>query len=253
MLDKHYAIILTIAIGVTCQSTFGATLNQSADTAMPRLLFRNGDTRHALFIDASEVIGEGGKIKTSAPLSHIAEMTLRDVLAQPVINGCISIDEVYYNYVNPPRRAGLDSAVAEADFVVVGKVTNRAYGFVEGVPGQLLRVSTISALKGLERPLAQYYIFIPVADFSVAGIHFCKTDVRYASPPEIGDRVFVFGQRDFTSEEYINTLGAAGYVRAFSDGSLLLPKALSVEGSRALHESDIRRLISSDQERRVSQ
>lgn len=121
------------------------------------------------------------------------------------------------------------------------------------MPGELLRVRTISALKGLEQPLLQYYIFIPVAEFSVAGVHFCKTDDRYASPPQIGDRVFVFGQRDFTSEDYVNTLGAAGHIRALSDGSLLLPKSLGGEGSRVLHDSDIRSLIPAAQERSVSQ
>lgn len=134
MSNKHCTFILTVAIGLACRSICGATPNQAADAAVPQLLFRNGDTRHALFIEASQVIDQGGKIKTGAPLSRIAEKTLRDVLAQPVIDGCISVNEIYYNYVNPPRRSGLKSAVAEADFVVEGKVANRAYGFVEVCP-----------------------------------------------------------------------------------------------------------------------
>jgi hypothetical protein len=250
---KTHVLTLALAMIVFPLSAVAATPNPSPQPAMPHLLYRNGDARHAVFLDASVVIDQGGKLKRDAPLDRFAEKILRDVLAGPSINGCIAVGEFYFDYINLPRRFSLQSAVTAADFVVEGKVTNRAYGFVGGVPGQLLRVDTISALKGLETPLSQYYIFIPVADFTIAGVHFCKTDGRYPSPPQIGDRVFVFGQRDFASGgEYIDTLGAAGYVRVLSDGTLLLPKSLRIDDSRVFHESDVRALIPEALERRVS-
>lgn len=210
--------------------------------AMPEILYEAGDTRHAVFLEASKVLGDGGKIKAEAPLTRISEKNLRNVLAQPLVNGCLALDEVFFDYVNRPRRNGLAATVAAADFIVEGTVVNKSFGFVEGIPGQLLRIHTITELTGSVRPLPQYYIFIPIADFTVGGAHFCKTDARYTAPPSVGDKVFVFGDKDFTSGEYIDTLGATGYVRSLPDGKLLLPHGLQVDNANGAHDSDIRRM-----------
>jgi hypothetical protein len=221
---------------------------------MPKYIYTGFDARHPQFIEASLVIGDGGKIKNDSLLSRSAEGHIHDYLAEPRANGCIAVSEFYHDYINAPHRGSLAATISEADFVLEGKVVNRSYGFMDGVPGQLLRIRTQDALKKAKGSLRSvYYIFVPVADFTVAGVHFCKTDRRYPIPPEIGDAVFVFGQDEFVSDEYINTVDEAGYVRVTPSGTAVLPRSLSRDGAQQVQASEIRRLAAIDNNVRAAQ
>jgi hypothetical protein len=174
-------------------------------------------------------------------------------LRQDRVDGCVSVHEVYYDYINVPRRSSLVSAVSSADFIVESRVVNKSYGFLDGVPGQLLRILTIGVPKGeISSTTDPYYIFVPVADFTVNGVHFCKTDERYSEPPAVGDEVFVFGQRDFVAGQYINTIDEKGYLRALPNGTVVVPKSLKTAGDSELSLAGIRRLAA-DSDRRVAQ
>lgn len=245
------ATVMTLVASHIC----AATSQQTSDGApMPQYIYTGFDTRHPQFIEASLVIGEGGRIKNGALLSHSAESDIHDFLAKPRANGCISVSEYYHDYINAPRRGSLATTISEADFVLEGKVVNRSFGFMEGVPGQLLRIRTQDALKGVKGSLRSvYYIFVPVADFTVSGVHFCKTDRRYATPPGIGDTVFVFGQNGFVSDEYINTVDEAGYVRVMPNGALMLPQSLNRDGAQQVQSSEVRRLATAGENVRVGQ
>ena len=245
------AIIISIASSHICAAT---SLQNSDSGPMPQYIFTGFDARHPQFIEASLVIGQGGKIKNGSPLSRSAESHLHNYLDGPRVDGCIAVGEFYHDYINAPRRGSLAATISDADFVLEGRVVTRSYGFMDGVPGQLLRIRTHDALKTSRESLRSiYYIFVPVADFTVAGVHFCKTDRRYPTPPEIGDTLFVFVQNEFVSDGYINTVDEAGYVRVLPSGVAVLPRSLRNDGDEQAQASEIRRLATASNNLRVGQ
>src|SRR4051794_7986297 len=81
---------------------------------------------------------------------------------------------------------------------VLARVTGKAYGFFGGIPGQLLRFSPTKAFgRRLQTSSPAYYVFMPIGRFSVGNTEICKSDIRYAEPPEIGGEAFLLlgGQR----------------------------------------------------------
>ena len=225
--------------------TFANAAPAIATPPMPHTLYGR-DPRHPVFLAAADVFDDQGRIRHDAPLTSSDLRTLNSFLNLPRTNGCISAEEAYLDYVNPPERRDLTSAIDVSDFVVETKVVNRSFGFMEGIPGQLLQLQKLTELKrdaGEIRPL--YYIFVPVADFTAGGLHFCKIDRRYGQAPQIGDTVFVFADRRFTANDYINVVNELGFVRASPDGSLRLPRALRGDVP-AVNADDIRRLVRGD-------
>jgi hypothetical protein len=251
---KCYA--LTTLILFASLSAMAARALEKDDVApMPQTLFDRFDARRPVFLEASLVIGEGGRLKPDAPLRQSAERNLRDFLNQTRINGCVSVHEVFYDYINTPHRTGLASTIDSADFIVESRVVNKSYGFLDGVPGQLLRIRTVAMRKGDKSSARElYYFFIPVADFTTNGVHFCKTDERYTDPPQIGDEVFVFGQHDFVTDQYINTIDEKGFLRALPSGAVQLPKSLRTTEALPLLTEELRRMAAeSEARRRVTQ
>jgi hypothetical protein len=107
---------------------------------------------------------------------------------------------------------------------VLGRVTNRAYGFAAGEPGQLIQIEPV---RSYGHPLSQprYYFFVPIGRFTVAGVTICKTDDRYAEPPAIGDKVFLFvGKPEDTLGVFFFIYGAGDAIPVAPDGALRLPR-----------------------------
>ena len=74
--------------------------------------------------------------------------------------------------------------------VIYGKVTAIGAGFFGGVPGQLLQIKPMRGA-GLTALKDRYYAFVPVGRIQVGNTAICKTDVRYALPPEMGQEVLL--------------------------------------------------------------
>ena len=231
-----------MVVAMTIAGASNSAVQGRDDQPMPRALLGRFDSRRPAYLDASEVIDQNGQLRRDAPLSTAAERNLRDFLGAPKTNGCVHVGEVYYDWVNGPRRTSLAGTIQQSDFVVETRVVNRSYGFLDGVPGQLLRLNRVSTLKGTAPDYASYYIFVPVADFVVGGIHSCKTDIRYGAAPAVGDTVFVMSNDVYVSNDYIDTVDEAGYVRALPDGRLVLPKSLAASSDVVTTATDLRRL-----------
>jgi hypothetical protein len=238
LLKLHrFCVIATVLVTRSVIAEVPARFDQ--DT-MPRAIFNRHDSRHPLFLAASEVFGPDGLLRKDAPLSPSAERALHDFLTQPRADGCVRVQEAYVDYINAPSRRNLVEAIANADFVMETRVTNREYGFLDGVPGQLLCLKPASTLKGaVAEAYPRYFVFVPVADFEVGGVHFCKTDVRYGAAPAIGDTLFVLGDNRFVSSEFINTVSEAGYIRVTGRGDVIVPKSL---GGSAITPAELRNL-----------
>lgn len=211
---------------------------------MPHALYGRLDARRPIFMEASDVLDENGNLRRDAPLTTASERDLRDFLEHaPRQNGCIQVGNVYIDYLNAPQRPGLAKTIERSDFIVEARVVNRSYGFMRGIPGQLLRLSRLSTLKGVAPDYSNYYIFVPVGNFSVGPVHFCKTDTRYGEAPAVGDRLFIFGDKEWVDNDYINTIDEKGYVRALADDRLSLPRSMVEPGSLISTGSELRRLI----------
>lgn len=123
---------------------------------------------------------------------------------------CLAYGEFYGDEVNPPDRSSPEKLVQTSASILVGVVTDRAFGFEFTIPGQMLEVEITDALprtKVAERVL----VFVPVARFEAAGKLICKTDKEYAPPPPIGGRVALFVPDAPTAHPYLNLRFASSF------------------------------------------
>ncbi|HXO41571.1 MAG TPA: hypothetical protein VN999_08995 [Thermoanaerobaculia bacterium] len=137
--------------------------------------------------------------------------------------GCRDVGTTYFDYPEPPRRGTVDEAIADSAVAVLGRVTDKAYGFSSGQPGQLFQIEPVRSY-GYPLTQARYYFFVPVGRFTVGGVTICKTDERYAEPPDVGSEVFLFvGKPEDTTGVYFFVYSAGDVVPVDPDGSLRLP------------------------------
>jgi hypothetical protein len=93
-------------------------------------------------------------------------------------------------------------------------------------------------------PLSQprYYFFVPVGRFTIGGVTICKNDDRYAKPPDIGDKVFLFvGMPEDTPGVFFRIYSAGDVIPVAPGGSLRLPRQYAAdEPGAALRASPLR-------------
>lgn len=146
---------------------------------------------YPMWLDSSKVLNEDGTINTG--LVHpdgVAEILA--MRAAPREVGCVQFGSSFQDIVNPPSRNSPEEAAQSARLVILGKVTEKAYGLRVFLPGQLLRVVPEEILKGSPRDVAAYFVFLPVGTFNVGSLKICKIDNRFPEPPAVGDEVLLF-------------------------------------------------------------
>jgi hypothetical protein len=104
---------------------------------------------------------------------------------------CHQVGEMYVDSAFRAPRATLEEALTHSEVALLGRVTARAFGFYDLMPGQLLQVEPVMSF-GSRLTEPRYYFFVPVGRFKVGDAELCKTDTRYPEPPDIGDEVFLF-------------------------------------------------------------
>jgi hypothetical protein len=113
--------------------------------------------------------------------------------------------------------------------VILGKVTEKAFGVQVYFPGQLLRVVPEKILKGQPRNVPAYFVFMPVGNFKIGEVPLCVTDSRYPDAPEAGDQVLLFVPEDEPNwqakqnEPYLELLDDGGIVTIHSNSTVSLP------------------------------
>ena len=143
--------------------------------------------------------------------------------SEPSVPGCRDVGITYFDYPEPPPRGTLDDAIMSSEVAVLGRVTDKAYGFSAGEPGQLFQIEPVSSY-GYPLAQARYYFFVPIGRFTVGGVTICKTDERYAEPPDIGGEVFLFVFKpEDTAGVFFFVYNAGDIVPVGPDGSLRLP------------------------------
>ena len=166
---------------------------QETDTAnsepMPEVLW-NPIWEHPFWVSAEAAIDNTGQLKPE--LFHPGRLRgLKELLAQPEVDGCTRFEEVYLEFMDLQPRDSVDAALETAELVIHGKITGLSVGFNIGDPATLFRIKVLELGKG-STPLEVAYFAWPIANFTLPGKRICKTDYRYAALPKIGDEIVAF-------------------------------------------------------------
>jgi hypothetical protein len=159
---------------------------------------------------------------------------------------CHQVGEMYVDSAFRAPRATLEEALTHSEVALLGRVTARAFGFYDLMPGQLLQVEPVRSF-GSRLTEPRYYFFVPIGRFKVGDAELCKTDTRYPEPPDIGDEVFLFVDKpaDLTGTLFhiqtagdVVPVGAHGVLRIphqYTDD----PKGTRLGGFSATTKSDL--------------
>jgi hypothetical protein len=187
---------------------------------------RAPEMTYPLWIDRSFVLNANGTINTS--LIHPQGVReIQAIRALPRASGCTPVGPYLQDIVNLPPRETLEQTTRSSQLVILGKVTEKAYGFKVDEPGQLLRVVPEEILKGHPRDVLAYFVFFPVGTFKLGDLRICKTDSRYPEPPAVGDEVILFSlewQPLDEHEPYLELEDGEGIVTIHSGGVVSLPE-----------------------------
>lgn len=160
-----------------------------SEVPMPQVL-QNPAWENPFWVGAPTAFDQSGTLKEE--LFHRASVSaLKGILARPMLDGCVKVEEVFYEYVEMQPRDSIDLAFSTADLVFHGKVTGLSVGFDTGYPATLVRIENLRLAKG-SSPLKVAYFAWPIAEFEVTGKKLCKTDSRYPAPPQLGDEILAF-------------------------------------------------------------
>jgi hypothetical protein len=188
------------------------------------------DYEYPVWVDSSMVFKPNGSVNT-AYLSPDGAETLRALQAKAPAHGCEAVGASYVDILNPPERSSIEEATRNSRLVILGKVTEKAYGISDIMPGQLLLVVSEEVIKGQPRNVPAYFVFMPVGHFELGGVDICKSDSRYPEPPKIGEEVLLFVPplpNVDQKEPFLELLDDAGIVTLRSDSTVSLPKRFTI-------------------------
>jgi hypothetical protein len=104
---------------------------------------------------------------------------------------CVRLEIAWIDYFETKPRETLEDAMYYSDLIVTGTVVAQASGFLVNVAGTLLQINALKFAKGWSER-TNFFLFIPIGEFSLGAKRICKVDARYAGLPKIGDEVVVF-------------------------------------------------------------
>jgi hypothetical protein len=193
----------------------------------PRVFFRSeeGSDRYPSFVSADAVLAANGTIDETL-FSPEAIDSIRSLLATAPQGDCIRVENYYESYVNPPVRSSIGAAARSSHLILLGTVVEKTFGFSGFTPGQLLHIRPDQAIKGTTKE-DLYFVFLPIGNFSVGAARICKTDTRYATPPEVGEQILALIPKLWNSEQsgaFLNTFDEAGVITIKDDETLSLPR-----------------------------
>ncbi len=197
-------------------------LSAAFSEPMP-LVLQNPDIGYADWVDHQLALNPAGQVDDN--LFRDAERQMvAGYFQMPIKDGCHQVGTAFNDYVFPYSRTTIADAARDSVLVVEAIVTGTSCGFMEGVPGQLLRVAPENAFKGTTTS-STYFAFIPVGSFSLGSSRICKTDPSYAEVPKVGERVFLFSKIvNERPEPLIQILGAGDVIPVDANGHLNLPR-----------------------------
>ncbi len=190
---------------------------------------------YPVWIEKSMLLNPDRSVNTNLvpPPGVAAIKTLRRT---PAEGGCVRVGAAFEDTMGIPPRETIEEGTRNSRLIVLGRVTEKAYGFQVDVPGQLLRVVPEETLKGVPRDVPAYFVFVPVATFHLDAMPLCKTDDRFADPPEVGDEVLLFApsepdRHEDEREPFFELEDDRGLVTLHSSDVVSLPRAWRSKGA----------------------
>lgn len=229
------AAVLLVAASATETDARGRRQDRVGD--IPPVLFttlQKFDPSYPTFVSAEAAIDEKGLVDPTLFHPSTAK-TIQSLFTEEwLLDGCYHYGEVYDDELLLPDRSTLPLAVKHSPVVLLGRVTERQYGFQGSIAGQLLEIEPEETLKG-SAPLKRYFVFLPVGVFEAGPYRICKTDVRFPSPPARGDRLLLMVPRPLEDERepFLDIATAEGVVVLQADGKADLPRAFEEQGKAA--------------------
>ncbi len=197
-----------------------------------------------IWIDASMVLNHDGSVDTALVPKDEADWFLAPLLSSTPEHGCVHTGGILQDNVNAPDRGSLEEAAKSSRLVILGRVTEKAFGLEAYIPGQLLRVVPLETLKGQPRNVPAYFVFMPVGNFKIGTVPICATDKRYPDPPQVGDEVLLFvpdgpNWQAKQSEPFLELLDDGGIVTLHADSTVSLPARFAKAGAPRLKPEDV--------------
>jgi hypothetical protein len=241
---KRAALSAAVLLSVLTFSSHGTTAQQ--DAARPQPVYQDigaqpghlpkvhyipsqaADSSYPFWVDASMVLNADGSLNTSL-LNQSAILILRDFRANAPEHGCLAVGHAFVGSGSAPERKSPEQATRNSRLVLLGTVTEKAYGIGGDLPGQLLRIVPDEIIKGQPRNIPAYFVFIPVGTFKIGSLEICKTDEFYPEPPAVGDQVLLFVPDSWDWQQnqddpYLNLKGESGIITIHADSTVSLPQ-----------------------------
>jgi hypothetical protein len=191
---------------------------------IPETLYTERSETHPTWVSASSALKADGTVDPDL-FSPVDQRFIRRLLDSPQEGDCVPIGKLEEIRSRPDHRPDLASAVRDSDWVFLAKVTARAGGFSEGLPGTLIQVQPAKNLKGTGGKLPEYYVFMPAGTFRVGGVKLCKTHPLYADLPEVGEDVLLLLDSSWVNgEEFLSTGRDSGIITIHQRGGVSLPE-----------------------------
>jgi hypothetical protein len=186
------------------------------------------DSNFPFWVDASMVLNADGSLNTSL-LNPSAILILRDFRANAPEHGCLAVGHAFGGSTGAPERNTPEQAARNSRLVLLGTVTEKAYGIGGDLPGQLLRIVPDEVIKGQPRNVPAYFVFLPVGTFKIGSLEICKTDESYPEPPAVGDQVLLFVPDSWDWQQnqddpYLTLKGESGIITIHADSTVSLPQ-----------------------------
>lgn len=233
---------LLIALNTTAERA----VHPEAGSELPQILYTTlskHPSAYPTFVSATAAVNEDGTLNEKL-LHPASKSTLENLLSQDAVNGCIQIEEVWWEEMGVPSRESVQTATQRSDLVARGKVVGKEYGFRFHEPGQLVEVHIEQTYKG-KLSSEDLLTFIPVGTFTAGPYQICKIDRRFVQPPEIGDEVLLFVPVVERSDEpYVDLVDGSGLV-VLEAQSARMPKQFDSRDHGDLGREEVLDLVQS--------
>lgn len=227
MRPLHVAVVSALTVVLTLP--VGAERTRNLQGEIPQVLYTSiskHDPAYPTFVAAAAAVNADGTINEKLIHPHAVD-TLRGILDQDPVDGCIRTEEVWWDELEVPDRPSLDLAARRSHLVVVGTVIAREAGFRFFEAGQLIEVKVEEVIRGHAED-DRYFVFVPAATFQAGPYRICKIDRRYAAPPEIGERVVLLAPRaQDIGDSFIDLVDGSGLIVLEGKSRVRLPKNFS--------------------------
>jgi hypothetical protein len=190
---------------------------------IPEALYRERSETYPTWVSASSALRPDGTVDPD--LFHsVDQRFIRRLLDSPQKGDCVPIGKLEEIRSRPDRRPDLASAVRDSDWIFLTRVTARAGGFREGLPGTLIQVQPVENLKGTGGKLPEYYVFMPVGTFQVGSAKLCKTHPLYADLPENGEEVLLLLDSGWINDKELLYTGRESGIITIHKQGISLPE-----------------------------